>query len=346
MPFIEVNGARLFYEVYGTERSQAIPVVLIHGAPSTGRADWGTVAPLLASHYRVFVPDCRGHGQSSNPGGSYSFREMAADVAALVQALGYNRAHILGHSNGGNIALVTLLEHPEVVQSAVLQAANAYVSQDLIEREPAVFDPERVERENPAWIEEMTALHGGTHGPDYWRQLLEITLHEIITQPNYTPEDLRLVRRPTLVIQGVNDAVNAPARHAQFIAGHIPEAELWTPEETGHSVHEERPCEWIERVSDFLERRGDELNDRLYRLGRQRYKDRRETIFNLRATRSEAVSGGQKIKLTGEVLTHEQLQAAHTSLETSQTGETEDKVRVLLREQTPWGLVKRGVTDL
>ncbi len=303
MPFIEVNAARLYYEVYGREHTQATPIVLIHGAPSTGAADWGTVAPLLARRYQVFVPDCRGHGQSSNPAGGYSFREIAADIAALVPALGYSRAHIIGHSNGGNVALVTLMEHPEVVQSAVLQAANAYVSQDLIEREPVVFDPERVARENPAWIEEMTALHGATHGLDYWRRLLEITLQEIITEPNYTPDDLKKVRRPVLVIQGEKDTVNAPARHAQFIAQHIPEAELWLPDETGHNVHSEHLFEWIERVSKFLERRGDEPNEILYRLERQHFKDKRQAIFNLRATQSETTTGAQKIRLAGEVLT-------------------------------------------
>jgi len=346
MPFMEINAARLFYEVFGTEHRKATPIVLIHSACKTGRADWGTVAPLLARQYQVFVPDCRGHGQSTNPTRSYSFREMAADIAALVRALGYSQAHIIGHSNGGNVALVTLMEHPEVVQSAVLQAANAYVSQDLIDREPVVFDPERVARENPAWIEEMTALHGPTHGTDYWRRLLEITLQEIITEPNYTPEDLRRVRQPVLVIQGEKDSVNAPARHAQFIAQHIPEAELWAPEETGHNVHDERLFEWIERVSSFLDHRGEEPNDLLYRLGCQRFKDRRETIFNLRASSSVTTTGAHKIRLAGEVLTRAQLQAAHASLAASQIDEVEDDVSILLTEQTAWGLVNRGVTDL
>ena len=346
MSFIEVNRARLFYEVYGKEHSQDPPVVLIHGAPSTGQADWGAIAPLLGQKFQVILPDCRGHGHSTNPAGTYSFREMADDIAALVRALGYSRAHIIGHSNGGNIALVTLLEHPEVVQNAVLQAANAYVSQDLLEREPAVFDPQRVEREDPAWIEKMTALHGATHGADYWRRLLQITLQEILTQPNYTPEELSQVERPVLVIQGEQDAVNAPAGHAQFIAQHIPQAEIWTPEMVGHTVHAERPCEWIGRVSDFLERRGDEPNDALYRLGRQQYKDKRETIFNLRLASRKTQAGETKISLTGEVLTQDQLQAAFASLAASRVGEIEAEARVLLSEQTPWGLARRGVTDL
>ena len=99
----------------------------------------GYSRPPLSQRYHVIVPDCRGHGQSANPTHSYSFKELAADAAGLVRALGYTRAHIIGHSNGGNVALVTLVEYPEIVQTAVLQAANAYVSSDLIEKEPAIL---------------------------------------------------------------------------------------------------------------------------------------------------------------------------------------------------------------
>ncbi len=84
---------------------------------------------------------------------------MADDVAAFIPAMGFEKAHIIGHSNGGNVALVTLMEHPEVVQTCILQAANAYVTPYLIEREPVYFDPERIEREEPDWMNEMIALH-------------------------------------------------------------------------------------------------------------------------------------------------------------------------------------------
>jgi pimeloyl-ACP methyl ester carboxylesterase len=255
MPFITVNGARLYLETFGEDVPGRSPIVLIHGSTHTGQSDWGGMAPrLAAAGYRVIVPDCRGHGQSENPKLSYSFSEMAADTAGLVRGLGYERAHIIGHSNGGNVALVTVVEHPDVTHTCIPQAANAFVSPDLIEKEPPLFDPERVARDAPGWRDEMIALHGATHGAEYWRDLLRLTLHAIVTEPNYTPADLAQVRRPVLVIQGADDGVNAPARHAQFIAGHIPGAELWLPEGVGHTVHNERPDEWLSRVLDFLDR--------------------------------------------------------------------------------------------
>jgi gamma-D-glutamyl-L-lysine dipeptidyl-peptidase len=343
LPFIDIHGANIYFETYGADRSDRAPIVLIHGSTNTGQADWQAIAPLLATEYRVIVPDCRGHGQSANPNLSYSFKELADDTAALIRALGYERAHIIGHSNGGNVALVTLLEHPEVVQTCIPQAANAYVTPYLIDREPAVFDPERVARDDPKWMNEMIALHGPTHGPDYWRELLRLTLREIIAEPNYTPADLAQVQRPTLVIQGAKDVVNAPDRHAQFIAQHILDAELWVPLNVAHNVHREVPLEWLARVFDFLKRRGDDANEALYRLRRARYADARETIFDVQCSslpQGEATAG---VGVRGRVLTEEQHQSALNALPAPPA---EDQIQVLLMEETPWALVKRSVADM
>ena len=256
MPYVDINGANIYFNAYGEDTPNHAPVVLIHGSTIDSHTDWDAIAPELARRYKVFTPDCRGHGRSNNPCMSYSFKELADDVTAFVHAMGYEEAHIIGHSNGGNVALVTLMEHPEVIQTCIPQAANAYVTRYLIEREPQVFDPERVARERPDWMNEMIALHGEVNGKDYWRTLLWLTMKEIISEPNYSPAELACVEKPVLVIMGADDAVNAPDEHAQYIANNIPNAELWIPEKTGHNVHLEKRDQWLEKVLDFLERRG------------------------------------------------------------------------------------------
>jgi cell wall-associated NlpC family hydrolase len=195
----------------------------------------------------------------------------------------------------------------------------------------------------------MIALHGGTHGEGYWRELLQLTVKELISEPNYTVEDLSKVQRPTLVVQGASDRVNAPGRHAQFIAENTPYAEAWIPEGVGHNVHDERLLEWVEKVLDFLRRRGDEANEALYRLKQDRFKDERETIFEVAAApRTETQKPGSTVmRLTGQVLTAVEKQAAVDCLKGAQAGEVEaEGLKVLLDGQTPWALAKMGVADL
>ena len=96
------------------------PVVLLHGYPQSGVC-WHRVAPALAEHHTVVVPDLRGYGHSSTPADDaehtvYSKRRMAADVVALMEALGHDRFAVVGHDRGGRVAYRTALDHPDRVE--------------------------------------------------------------------------------------------------------------------------------------------------------------------------------------------------------------------------------------
>ncbi|MEW2378204.1 alpha/beta hydrolase [Micromonospora sp. NPDC047812] len=95
------------------------PVVLLHGHPRT-HATWHRVAPLLAREHTVICPDLRGYGGSSKPPSdpghtAYAKRAMARDVVGLLDALGHDRAAVVGHDRGCYVAMRTALDHPERV---------------------------------------------------------------------------------------------------------------------------------------------------------------------------------------------------------------------------------------
>ncbi|WP_327028129.1 alpha/beta hydrolase [Micromonospora sp. NBC_01740] len=95
------------------------PVVLLHGHPRT-HATWHRVAPLLARGHTVICPDLRGYGGSSKPPSdpghtTYAKRAMARDVVGLLDALGHDRAAVIGHDRGCYAAMRTALDHPERV---------------------------------------------------------------------------------------------------------------------------------------------------------------------------------------------------------------------------------------
>lgn len=110
--FIETNGVRLSVHRAG----QGAPLILLHGYPQNHMC-WSLVAPEFAAHFDVIVPDLRGYGDSDAPPDDdahtvYSKRNMASDIVGLLDALGLERAHILGHDRGGRVAYRFALDHP------------------------------------------------------------------------------------------------------------------------------------------------------------------------------------------------------------------------------------------
>lgn len=100
------------------------PLVLLHGYPQT-HVMWHKVAPLLQQHFTLVIPDLRGYGASSKPPSrpdcsNQSKRAMAADIRALMTALGYSRFGVCAHDRGARVAHRLGLDHPSVVQRMML----------------------------------------------------------------------------------------------------------------------------------------------------------------------------------------------------------------------------------
>ena len=113
---VEANGIRLSVHRAGT----GSPLILLHGYPQNHRC-WAVVAPALAETHDVIVPDLRGYGDSEAPEDDadhtvYSKRTMARDVTGLMDALGIESAHILGHDRGARVAYRLALDAPERVR--------------------------------------------------------------------------------------------------------------------------------------------------------------------------------------------------------------------------------------
>lgn len=112
---IETNGTRLSVHQGG----EGPPLVLLHGYPQN-HMTWSKIAPDLARHFHCIVPDLRGYGDSDIPANdaenhAYSKREMARDVVGVMQALGHDRAHVLGHDRGARVSYRLALDHPDRV---------------------------------------------------------------------------------------------------------------------------------------------------------------------------------------------------------------------------------------
>ena len=115
MPYADVNGIKLYYEIHGAGR----PLVLLHGGLGALEM-FGPNLPALANGRQVIAVDLQGHGRTADIDRPLSLEAMADDIAALIRSLELDRPDILGYSLGGGVALQTAVRHREVVGRLVL----------------------------------------------------------------------------------------------------------------------------------------------------------------------------------------------------------------------------------
>lgn len=185
---VEVNGVSLRYEVEGNGK----PLVLIHGW-ALSRTEWDGQVELLSPHYEVIRYDRRGFGESS---GTPDMTADPADLKALLETLGHPRAHILGHSQGGTVALTFAVRYPEMVDGLILFGPGPPLDGFGLPWDGADAFP---------W-EEWTAI-ARTHGIDSLRAAMS-QLAELMFPGR--PDDARRVRKEIDTYTGLDLIAPAP----------------------------------------------------------------------------------------------------------------------------------------
>ena len=127
MAFAEINGYRMHYEVFGDDNAPAL--VLIHGGLGGGDGSRDTInrqADALSEKYRCVFYDRRACGDSDTPADGYDMANCARDLRELLTHLGIAKAHILGSSAGGPIAMQFALDYPELTDTLILINTMSY----------------------------------------------------------------------------------------------------------------------------------------------------------------------------------------------------------------------------
>ena len=140
------------------------PVVLLHGFPEFWYAWRKVMAPLAAAGFRVIAPDQRGYNRSDKPGWveAYRVEALAADVAGLIDALGYRQVNLVGHDWGGGVAWKVAIDHPQRLRRlAVIDTPHPQAGDGFESAEDTV-DWYRTFMQAP-WIPEFSARLG-----NYW----------------------------------------------------------------------------------------------------------------------------------------------------------------------------------
>ena len=122
MPYIRANGIRIAFDTFGSMNQK--PLFLIHGLTGQ-RMSMNDLARRLADAYFIITYDCRGHGQTDHPA-AYTLADHGQDLLALIDALGYEKASVLGQSMGSYIALQAAEMAPERIETLILITPKAF----------------------------------------------------------------------------------------------------------------------------------------------------------------------------------------------------------------------------
>ena len=207
--FLHNSGANIFYSEYFPADPQAPTLILLHGN-GEDHTYFVKQIPAFSPHFRLVLMDTRGQGQSTGGDGELNFSVFAADLLALMDHLQIAKAHLLGFSDGGNLALTFALAHPERVQSLILNGANLGPGGVKLSTQlPIVLGYGCCRLLSP--FSHKARQNGALLGL-------------MVNHPHIPPQALAALTMPALVIVGERDMIRD--RHSQIIARSLPNAQF------------------------------------------------------------------------------------------------------------------------
>lgn len=239
-------------------------VIFIHGAQQD-HSCWGLQSRWFAHHgFSVLVPDLPGHGRS---GGEPlpSVEALAEWIVALLDAVGVDRATLVGHSMGSLVALEAAARYPERISRAVLIGSSLPMPVS-----PALLDATRDNEAKAmaminAFSYSASSQIGGNTVPGLWllgmnKRLMERqnkgVFHVDMNACNAyvrAPESLAGIAVPLLIVAGNQDRMTSP-KAAKALLALIPGARLVAIEGSGHALMAERPDAVLDALRDFIAR--------------------------------------------------------------------------------------------
>jgi pimeloyl-ACP methyl ester carboxylesterase len=224
-----IHGHRIYYAMQG----EGSTLVLLHGGGDSGEHSFARQLDAFAAQHHLVAPDQVGQGHTPDTAGPLTYTGMMDDTAALLQHLKLKHVDVVGFSDGGILALMLAVRHPELVRRLVISGVN--------------IAPEGL---NPEDLEELRA----TENPNP-KTIDEKLAHLWATSPTETELNVAMlakITQPVLVISGDRDAITL--EHTLTIFHALPQAELCVLPGTDHATFSGR-AEWLNPIIDaFLAR--------------------------------------------------------------------------------------------
>src|SRR5882724_11933979 len=249
MPKINRDGVQIYYEVHGS----GPPLLLTHGYSSTS-AMWQVQIDALSKHHKLVLWDMRGHGQSDYPESPAAYSEAltVADMAALLDEVGADKAIVGGLSLGGYMSLAFYRAHPARVRALlIIDTGPGFKKDDAREawNKRAHDTGDRFEREGLEVLKSASRERSGVTHRDATG--LARAARGMLTQRDARViESLPGVAVPSVVIVGANDTPFLAA--SDYMAAKIPGAKKVVIPDAGHSANIDQPDAFNEALLNFL----------------------------------------------------------------------------------------------
>jgi pimeloyl-ACP methyl ester carboxylesterase len=241
---IDVNGLNTYYEVHG----DGPPLLLLHG----GFGNAPSMAPMtdiLSRIYRVYLPERRGHGHTPDIG-DITYELMTEDTAGFMAAMGIERAHIVGYSDGAIVCFYLGMRYPALVDRLVPISGNFHWK-GLAERSRKMFEnstPEAFAQVLGDLVSHYNEV--SPDGPEHFPVVFKKLQRLFLTEPKLTPDDLGAIRAPTLVLAADHDLMTI--EHTVELHQAIVGSQLYVVPGANHNLVFDRADEVSAAVLRFL----------------------------------------------------------------------------------------------
>jgi pimeloyl-ACP methyl ester carboxylesterase len=202
--YAEVNGLKMYYEVYGKGK----PIVMLHGSFMNIPMNWSHIIPLLAKDRKVIVAEMQGHGRTRDIPRELSYEGMADDVSGLLNHINIDSADILGYSMGSGVAFQVAVRHPEQVRRLVV-LSGTYTHDGWWPEVEAMFGTFTAEMFIGTPIQKQYDSLGNdpNHFSEYVKKVISIDL-----KPYDWFEDVKNIQAP--IFMAIGDADGVRYEHA------------------------------------------------------------------------------------------------------------------------------------
>jgi len=260
MPTVAVGDGEIHYE----EAGQGHPLILVSGLNGVGRY-WQPQLAAFSAQFRVITYDQRGTGASDQRQRHFSVDGMAADLAGLMDALGIERAHLVGLSTGGAIGQTLAIDQPQRIARLVMSSTWTHCDpwfRRLFEARRAMYEqcgPTLHAMFHPLFLLPPDYVNEHDAEIDAERQRAASSAPPVAVSVGRIDALLAFDRRaglgritaPTLILAADNDYVT-PSYHAEALGRAIPGAKVVILKGGGHSISKTRTAEFNRLVLDFL----------------------------------------------------------------------------------------------